>query len=174
MFSSFCNFLNTIICHLEILFSYINNTIACSQSESLKRLTRLLSSKTFFSCDMVEYYCFFGGRGLGMSSKFLTLCFYRKFNFSFNFFFYQQASKGASPWYLHLLRSGVIRFCSFSSHSSSFPLYKISSWFQYFPFWVQPVFEWFYLYPDILSPPFQSSFISHLSPLHLCSSLPGV
>lgn len=76
----------------------------------------------------------FSWRGFGIPANFWLFVFTETLISPFCplFFFYQQASNGAPPWYMPLLRCGVIRFCSFSSHSSSFPIHKISSWFSIF------------------------------------------
>lgn len=88
--------------HFEILFSCTSNIIYIAR-ESLRRLTRFLNSKEFFSFDVVKYYCFFtqdltcfSERRLVLSTVFMTLSlsllFYKNFNFPlmtlpFPFFF---------------------------------------------------------------------------------------
>lgn len=92
------------ICHMLCPLKYYFPVliIICSQSESLRRQSRFLSSKTFSSLDMVKYYYLFNHcfewRGLGVSSDFVTVFTGTLMSPSgFLFFIYQQASMGASP-----------------------------------------------------------------------------
>lgn len=91
--------------HFEILFSCTSNIIYIAR-ESLRRLTRFLNSKEFFSFNVVEYYSFFNQdltcfseRRLVLSTVFMTLSlsllFYKNFNFPLMtppslFFFFKQ------------------------------------------------------------------------------------
>lgn len=102
------------ICHMLCTLKYYFPVlvIICSQSESLRRQSRFLSSKTFSSLDMVKYYYLFNHcfdwRGLDVSSDYVTVCFYRNINVSLWLPFLHLSASLHRCVSLHLLRSGAV------------------------------------------------------------------